>query len=330
MSVRFALVSKLDGDHGQPSLNSFFFDHQFAGTLLGAAEDAGFNGVIIDDPAGLLGNLDLSSYAATRTETLSIIATHWAGIMSPEAAAQQVATIANAANGRLSLRIVTQEEPERGEEPDDADHLTGCQRTDEYVMLLKRLWLSERPFDYEGRFHRLREAFVPQKNVFDADIAIRMGGTSGSAIKVAGRHADIFELTPGTLHDVRTMMERVISAASRHGRARAMRFALPVTVLKGDGARPATTHPACTIASDDPLRAAHSLLPFVEAGVSEFMVSGLGDRHAIVNFGRTVLPIVRNSALRMHEPVLAVSPVNLADFSVRRGANPRGRGRAGH
>ena len=42
-----------------------------------------------------------------------------------------------------------------------------------------------------------------------SDVTIRMGGQSGTALKVAGRHADVFELTPGTLDEIRQLMERV-------------------------------------------------------------------------------------------------------------------------
>lgn len=63
-----------------------------------------------------------------------------------------------------------------------------------------------------------------------AAIPIRMGGTSGTALKFAGRHADMFELTPGTPEEVVKLMERTQVAAAPYGREDKMRFALPVSV----------------------------------------------------------------------------------------------------
>ena len=74
-------------------------------------------------------------------------------------------------------------------------------------MLLKRLWLSDAPFDYEGPYHRIRNGYVANRHCHPTEI--RMTGRSGSALDVAGRHARVFELESASLYDIRTMMRRV-------------------------------------------------------------------------------------------------------------------------
>jgi len=296
MPIDFTLSPVPRSDRGDASLSSLFFNPDTARSLLVAAEDAGFGGVIIDDPIGLLGNLDLSSYAASKTEALGVIVTHWAGVMSPEVAARQIASINNLANGRLGVRFPV-EEAVRGRSTATPDHSARQQRTDEYVMLLKRLWSSRQPFDFEGPFHSVRGGFVAEKNAFGPEIPIRMSGRSGAALSMAGRHADLFELEAGSLFDVRTTMRRVAAAAAPFGRGGAISFALPITVIGEDTAPARVEHPACTIRLGDPSRAVLTLLPFIEAGIAEFVISGVLDPAAIRRFGQQVIPLVRNSVL---------------------------------
>ena len=129
--------------------------------------------------------------------------------------------------GRLSLRMLPGIGVEDGEWDAGQSHVAALERTDEYLVLLKRLWSNERPFDHEGPFYRLRDGYVPNKGP-QASVPIRMSGLSGTALKVAGRHADIFELAPGTPQEVGQVIERVRVAAAEFGRAGLIRFALPV------------------------------------------------------------------------------------------------------
>ena len=92
----------------------------------------------------------------------------------------------------------------------------------------------------KGRITACRSGFVEKKGPQGPDIAIRMGGVSGVALDVAGRHATVFELTPGAPEEIRDLIERVEAAAARYGRAGKIRFALPV-LLAPSGSRPATS-----------------------------------------------------------------------------------------
>ncbi|TIV58995.1 MAG: LLM class flavin-dependent oxidoreductase, partial [Mesorhizobium sp.] len=92
-------------------------------------------------------------------------------------------------------------------------HSVVWQRIDEYLVLLKRLWSNDEPFDHEGAFYSVRGGYVPRKGPHGADLTIRLGGQSGTALKVAGRHADVFELAAGSPDEVARLMQRVRSAA---------------------------------------------------------------------------------------------------------------------
>jgi len=175
-------------------------------------------------------------------------------------------------------------------------HSVVWQRIDEYLVLLKRLWSNERPFDHEGAYYSVKGGFVPRKGPHGANLAIRLGGQSGTALKVAGRHADVFELAAGSLDEVGQLMQRVRGAAAEHGRAGRLRFALPVRI-RPEGAAGVADHKAVDIAGP-PARLALSLLPYAALGIEEFMVTGIDRPGEIAQTGRETIALVANSLAR--------------------------------
>lgn len=264
MSVEFTFMAGARSNVPSASPGaSFFFDPRKAASGLTVVEDAGFQGVVIDDPAGLLANFDLAADAAAVTSSLQLVLTHWAGFVAPTVAARQVALLDAGCGGRLVLRILGE-----GAEDPQASHVETWQRTDEYLTLLKRLWSNDLAFDHEGPFYSIRHGLVAEKGPRRFGVPIRMGGLSGTALRVAARHADIFELAPGTPEETRVLMERVRAAAAQFGRAERIRFALPV------GFAPERFDAM-----------ASRMLDHARVGVSEFMISGIDGPEAIRAFG---------------------------------------------
>ncbi len=158
--------------------------------------------------------------------------------------------------------------------------------------MLKRLWSNDRPFDHEGAFYSVKGGYVPRKGPHG--VTIRIGGQSGTALKVAGRHADVFELTAGTLDEIGQLMQRVRSAAAEHGRAGKVRFALPVRI-RSEGKAAATDHKAIEV-SGPPGQIALSLLPYAAMGVNEFMIAGIDRPREIATVGRETVDAARQHA----------------------------------
>lgn len=253
--------------------------------------DRAFGEILIDGPAGLLGNMDVAAEAAGSTSALRIALTHWAGVMHPCAAAEQIARLDRLAGGRLTLRFLSAPD---GHVSEAMDHLDALRQTDEYIVLLKRLWANREPFDHEGPHYSVsagvQETIAPQ----GADIPIRMSGASGAAIDVAGRHATVFECAGGRHEDVRNQMARVTAAASRYGRADKIRFALPI-LLSGRAV-------GSTAVEGGPLhlawpvsRITQELLGYASLGVDEFMVIGGDRREGLEVFAREIAPIFQRT-----------------------------------
>jgi alkanesulfonate monooxygenase len=285
--------------HPADSTVPFFYDFAETATKLSLIEEVGFQKIVVDDQAGLLTNMDIAARALDRTSSLEVVLTHWAGVIEPTVAARQLAGLDAKSGGRLSLRMLNELLNDDDAEARPVGHTLAWQRIDEYLVLLKRLWSNDRPFDHEGAFYSVRAGYVPRKGPHSADMTIRMGGQSGTALGVAGRHADVFELTPGSLNEVRQLMERVRSAAAEHGRAGRLRFALPVRIRSEGNA---SCQKAVEIAGS-PAQIALSLLPYAVLGIQEFMVVGVDRPREIATAGRETIALLRNSLTRQEADV---------------------------
>ena len=256
----------------------------------GLVEQA-FDEIVIDGPAGLLGNMDVAAEAARSTSVLRIALTHWAGVMHPCAAAEQIARLDRLAGGRLTLRFLSAPD---GHVPEAMDHVDALRQTDEYIVLLKRLWANREPFDHEGPHYSVSAGVLETAAPQAANVPIRMSGASGAAIDIAGRHATVFEIAGGRQEDIRNQMARVNAAASRYGRAGKIRFALPVLFSSR------TTVP--TAVDGDPVRLAgpvsritQNLLGYASLGIDEFMVSGIDRREDLEVFARDIARVFQRT-----------------------------------
>ncbi|MBZ9658941.1 LLM class flavin-dependent oxidoreductase [Mesorhizobium sp. ESP-6-4] len=286
---------------GKPANGSFFYDFAETATKLSLIEDSGFRKLVVDDPAGLLANMDIAAQTLDRTGSLEVVLTHWAGVIEPTVAARQLAALDRRGGGRLSLRMLSEPLEDSDAEARPVGHSVVWQRIDEYLVLLKRLWSNDRPFDHEGAFYSVRGGFVPRKGPHGGDLVIRLGGQSGTALKVAGKHADVFELAAGSPDEVRQLMERARSAAAEHGRGGRLRFALPVRI-RPDGWTGASDHKAVEIVGP-PARLALALLPYAALGVEEFMIGGIDRLGEIARIGRETITRVANSLARRETEV---------------------------
>ena len=253
--------------------------------------EGNFSHLVIDGPAGILANMDVAAEMIRATSNIGIVLTHWSGVMSPVAAAEQIAELDRLSCGRLSLRLLG---PDGSANAGKHGHADSLRQTDEYLVLLKRLWSNQQPFDHEGPHYSVHAGFVERKGWQGADLPIRMSGVSGIAIDVAGKHATVFELAAGTPDETRELMQRVEAAAARYGRAGKIRFALPVLLAGKGNAYEARGFNSVQLAGPA-AHIAQTLFLYASLGIQEFMVSGADDRRSIDAFARNIAPLFQRT-----------------------------------
>jgi len=206
-------------------------DLEYLRDLARAHEHAGFDRVLIANGGG--DPAYLANYAASVTERLGFMIAHRPSLTAPTIAARAYATLDHTTGGRIRLHAITGHaaEPEHGETLDDKAQR--YERTGEYLDIIRRLWTSDKPFDYDGKYFQLKDAFVGLKPVQKPHIPISLGGSSDGAYEVAVRHTDLYALWAEPLADVAERIAKLHKVATAAGVTTPPRVSLSARLIIG-------------------------------------------------------------------------------------------------
>jgi FMNH2-dependent dimethyl sulfone monooxygenase len=193
---------------------------------------AGWGGEIGWCTAGLEWS-SASAATAAITERIGIVSTvHPLMNYHPTVVAKMGGCLDHVSGGRWALNIVS------GQNPDDF-RMVGITdlpssperyaRCDEFTTLMKHLWASDEPIDFEGEYYQAYGARIEPLPVRKPRPVLINAGQSEAGLDFACRQADmIFTAPPGSrLPDYADVINKAHSIAGKHGRrvrAAAMTF----------------------------------------------------------------------------------------------------------
>ena len=219
MSVQFIgmIQSQRQSEINPPS--GPVVDRDYTRQFAQAHEAAGFDRVLVPHHStGPSATLTIA-YAASVTERIHFMLAHRPGFTNPTLAARQIATLDQFSGGRLGVHVISGgSDFEQRRDGDHLDHDERYARTDEYLHILRRIWTSDEPFDFDGHFHRFEQGFSEVKPLQQPHVPIFFGGASDVALPIAGRHADIYALWGEPLDQVGELIARVRTEAAAYGR----------------------------------------------------------------------------------------------------------------
>lgn len=192
-----------------------------------AHDEGGFDRILVGWHSNGPDGFQIAAHAGAHTERVGFLVAHRPGFRSPSVAARDFATLDQLTGGRAAIHVIS-----GGDDVDqarDGDWLGKDQRydrTDEYVSILKSIWTADVPVDHEGPYYRIKGASPAVRTVQRPRIPIYFGGASDAALRVAGRHADVYALWGETQAQVREIVGRVRAEAAKHGREHDVRFSL--------------------------------------------------------------------------------------------------------
>lgn len=198
------------------AIRTRILDKDYVEAAARAQEEGGFDRVLIPFGSNTPESQIVAAHAAAITSKLGFLIAHRPGFTQPTLAARQLATLDQLSGGRVAVHIITGGAD--AEMARDGDHSTKDDRyarTDEYLTILKQEWSEEAPFDHEGRFYNVVQAFSAVK---PTNLPIFFGGSSPAALDVAGRHADVYALWGETQAQVREAVSTIRASAARYGR----------------------------------------------------------------------------------------------------------------
>jgi alkanesulfonate monooxygenase SsuD/methylene tetrahydromethanopterin reductase-like flavin-dependent oxidoreductase (luciferase family) len=104
------------------------------------------------------------------------------------------------AGSRPSHPLARREYAAHGLPYDDFAHSVGS--LSEACAVIRRLWTSDQPFDFDGAYVHLTGAFGNPKPVQRPHPPIMIGGRSAALLRVVAEHADLWNIPGGDIADV--------------------------------------------------------------------------------------------------------------------------------
>jgi alkanesulfonate monooxygenase len=334
-------------------------DPAFVARFARVHEEGGFDRVLVGYGSTGADAFAVTAHAAAHTERLGFLIAHRPGFVAPTLAARKAATLDHTTGGRIALHIITGgNDAEQQRDGDFLDHDARYRRTDEYLEIVRRTWTSERPFDFEGEFYRLRGAFSEVKPRQRPHVPVYFGGASGPALAVGARHCDVYALWGEPVAAIRESIAQVRAAAPP---GRQPRFSVSVRPILGRTEDEAWVRAHSILARIQDLRGgaqaprpqntgsqrlldlasrsdvhdkrlwtaiaaatgaqgsttalvgtaeqvAESLLAYVDAGATTLLIRGFDPLEDALEFGRTLVPLVRAGAAARSPQLSTTTP----------------------
>ncbi|NML32949.1 LLM class flavin-dependent oxidoreductase [Paraburkholderia antibiotica] len=144
------------------------------------------------------------------TRQSSVFATSHLSTVHPLFAAKQAATIDHIGNGRFTLNLVTgwfTPELQMFGLP-EMEHEARYELAEEWVEIVKRLWQEDEPFDFEGRYFKLKQAELSPKPIQRPYPALMNAAGSERGRHFAAKHCDV-AFVPLDSHDPEKLRKKV-------------------------------------------------------------------------------------------------------------------------
>jgi alkanesulfonate monooxygenase len=226
------------GEH--PAAQGGDIDTTFVSAFARAHEYAGFDRVLIGYFSSGPDGFQVAAYAAQQTTRLKFLLAHRPGFVAPTLAARQLATLDQFSGGRLAVHIITGgADHEQQRDGDFLDKDARYARTDDYLEVVKKAWTTDKPFDHDGPFYKVKDSFSVVKPRQKPRLPIYFGGSSDEAIAVAARHADVYAFWGETLDQARETIGKVRAEVARIERKDPISFSLslrPILAATEDAA----------------------------------------------------------------------------------------------
>jgi alkanesulfonate monooxygenase len=202
-----------------------------------AHEAAGFDMALVGYSSSSAEGFLVAMYAAMRTERMSYLVAHRPGFVAPTLFARKVATFDQLTGGRLALHIITgKTDAEQEGDGDFTPKAERYQRAQEYLHLMKRTWAADTPFDFDGRFYRVRGAHSDVRPLQKPHPPIMFGGASEGALEMGSAECDVFAIYAEPRATTAGRITAFRARAAKHGRTVGFNMSVRPIIAATEGA----------------------------------------------------------------------------------------------
>ncbi|CUR60775.1 Alkanesulfonate monooxygenase [metagenome] len=182
-----------------------------------AHEQSGFDRVLIAHSSASPDGFLVADQILSNTKRLGVLLAHRPGFLAPTLAARAYATLDAFHPGRVAMHVITGgDDADQARDGDFSDKPTRYARTDDFLAVVRKEWESTTPFDHEGEFYRVAGGWSSVRPT--TPIPVYFGGASADAIRVGGKHADVFAFWGEPLAGIAERIREVRAAAAPYDR----------------------------------------------------------------------------------------------------------------
>jgi alkanesulfonate monooxygenase len=193
-------------------------DPDYLYRIVRAHEQSGFDRVLVTQTSTAPDGFIVADQLLNSTSRIGVLLVHRPGFVAPTVAARMFATLDALHPGRVALHASTGgEDVDQARDGDLVGKADRYRRTGEFLDIVRLAWGSTAPFDYSGDFYQVTGAWSairPERG----HLPIYFAGASGEAIRIGGRHADVYSFWGEPLEGVRELIGRVRAAGAMAGR----------------------------------------------------------------------------------------------------------------
>ena len=202
-----------------------------------AHEAAGFDLVLVGYSSSSAEGFLVALHAAEQTKRLGYLIAHRPGFVAPTLMARKAATFDQLTGGRLALHIITgKTDDEQEGDGDFTPKAERYRRAAEYLELMKLAWSSEKPFDFEGEFYRVRGAHSDVRPLQKPHPLLFFGGASDGALEMGARLCDVYAIYAEPLASTLERMNKFRAQAAAFGRTPGFNVSVRPIIAATEGA----------------------------------------------------------------------------------------------
>src|SRR5271154_4686624 len=202
-----------------------------------AHEASGFDLVLVGYTSSSAEGFLVALHAAAHTKQLGYLVAHRPGFVAPTLMARKIATFDHLTNGRLAVHIITgKTDDEQQGDGDFSPKTERYRRAAEYLELMKLAWSSEKPFDFEGEFYRVKGAHSDVRPLQKPHPLLFFGGASDGALAMGARLCDVYAIYAEPLASTRERMTGFRAQAAAFGRVPGFNVSLRPIIAATEGA----------------------------------------------------------------------------------------------
>ena len=190
--------------------------YNHCGDIVRKADALGYQNILL--PSGWIAGQDAMTFAAAlapQTKQINQLVALRMGEVWPPMLARAISTLDHLSEGRLAINIISSDLPGLKESNEDR-----YERSSEIIQILQKLWTTEGPLEWRGRFYNFNLASTEPAAPFQQNGGplLYFGGISPAAQELCAKHCDVFLMWPETEDRLSATMHTMSGLAARHGR----------------------------------------------------------------------------------------------------------------